>query len=225
MRGQTTSIEYMGGSKLPPGDSIRIEAGGGGICSLAAAVIVSLVLESPLSVRPGRASLGIANFIGELGIPAESGTKDEAEDLSDLMLVREVRIDGSELAEDAAGESRPASGEEMYDCGVCVSSTANLGEAGTPRSETAVLVARGIGIGDGISDMGVTGMAGPGVGGGIGGWSFSEGRVVLIVKLKEAPLSGMPLADMSPPCSCASCWEMTRPRPVPPCCRVLEPSI
>jgi len=102
--GQTTRIEYIGGSIEPPGESIRIAAGGIGV------VDDVLLCELSLSVREGCVSDGMLSFKGELG--AMSGTKDEAEERADRMLVLEVRTEGSELDDDndKAGDSRGASG-------------------------------------------------------------------------------------------------------------------
>lgn len=60
-----------------------------------------------------------------------------------------------------------------------------------------------VGMGEGV--RGVAGSrAGPGVAGGGGGLSSPDGKVVLMTKVKVAPLPGTPLAYMSPPCSWAS---------------------
>jgi hypothetical protein len=102
-----------------------------------------------------------------------------------------------------------------------------------------------IGTVDGVKGPGDGGMdrvlAVPGVGG--GGASVFDGSVVLMAMVKVEPFPGTPLALMSPPCSWASCLEITSPArkvsknhcmrenfhhspsPVPPCCRVLLPSI
>ena len=61
-----------------------------------------------------------------------SGTNEEADDRSERRLfVRAVDLtDGSELAEDTDGESRPTSGEPpAYGAGDSVCSKANLGDA------------------------------------------------------------------------------------------------
>lgn len=133
----------------------------------------SLLLEPVLSARPLRVAAGIASLIGEVGPSDGSGTYDDAEERSDRMLVRVVRIEGSELAEDAAGESRPRSDDGvLYGDGDCVSSETIFGDDGLPRM-TSVFVARGtgndiddlVGVSTGMMGIGAT----PGVGGGASG--------------------------------------------------------
>jgi len=69
----------------------------------------SEVSEPPEFVRNSFGSLGKANFIG---MPAmSSGVKEDADERSDrrlLVLAADFK-EGSELADDTAGDSRPAS--------------------------------------------------------------------------------------------------------------------
>lgn len=107
LRGQTTRIEYIGGEGVPPGDSMRIADGGSEACGAP--------LPAPASSFERRASAsdGRFNLMEDGAMVAVSGANDDAEDLSDLVLVREVRTDGSELADDAAGESCPKPGDDV----------------------------------------------------------------------------------------------------------------
>ena len=89
----------------PPGESIRIAAAGTAVAEDV------LPCESPLPVRERCVSDGMFSLSGELG--AISGTIDEADERVERILVLEVRIDGSELPEDKAGDSRATSGDPI----------------------------------------------------------------------------------------------------------------
>lgn len=99
--GQTTRILNIGGCKVPPGDIILIAEG--------TSTLDKLVAELTVSVRPWRGPVGMASVIGDGELSEGSGTYDEADDRSDLTLLeRLVRIEGSELPEEASGDP-PAS--------------------------------------------------------------------------------------------------------------------
>lgn len=104
-------MENIGGRRLPPGEIIRIAVGG---CTDCWGVSESLCLELSLSALL-RESVGRVSLIGEVGIREGSGMYDDADDRSDRRLVvRVVRMDGSELADDTVGEPFPVSGDDAY---------------------------------------------------------------------------------------------------------------
>src|ERR1700728_2329453 len=55
------------------------------------------------------------------------------------------------------------------------------------------------------------------------GWSSSVGRPNLAVNVKVEPFPGIADPSILPPCSSTSCRDITKPRPLPPCWRVLLP--
>ena len=113
--GHTTRIEYKGGTAS--GEKALLEPA---LLKFASTgpVAAELMTEVLLSVLPTFELLGNARLMGGLG-PDGSGMNEEADDLSDRRLpVRVTDLsDGSELAEEAAGDSLPASGEDAYDKG------------------------------------------------------------------------------------------------------------
>jgi len=80
-----------------------------------------LPCESPLPVRDRCASDGMFSLRGEPG--ETSGLNDEAEERVDRILVREVRMEGSELPEDKAGDSRGASGDPIGEGDMVISAS------------------------------------------------------------------------------------------------------
>lgn len=162
----------MGGRRLPPGDIILMADG--------VAIVPSWPVTSAISVLPCLSVFGMASVIGGGEPRLGSGTYDEADDRSDLiLLVRAVMIDGSELPEEPM-----ASGDDTYDESADKGSTIGdtplwTGSGSVLDNEVTCLVA-GVGVPCAIGDTGGASKGNPGVGGGIGGWSSEDGRLVLM---------------------------------------------
>jgi hypothetical protein len=127
LRGQRTSIESSGGIRLPSDKGLLPELPLFKFDEIELAA-ESLAMDPPLSVLESLASLGSANFIGGPGTDG-SGMKEEADDRSERrLLVRAADLtDGSELAEETEGDSRPISGDDACDNGDCRYSGVNFG--------------------------------------------------------------------------------------------------
>lgn len=164
--GHTTRIEYIGGSRLPPGDIILMAEG-------VSKDSLSLDWDFSESERLERASFGRASWMSEGCERLMSGTYEEADDRSDLLLT--VRIEGLELPEEAKA-SGDATNDDPADCGSVIGDVFGLGGSESVFDNVGTWLM--IGVGE-MGDMGVGGNKdAPGVGG--GGWSSEDGRLVLM---------------------------------------------
>ena len=174
LSGETTSIENIGGAVLPPGDASNDP----GLLSVSMKVpapadssggdSTELTLESLDScagavVRFG--SLGSESFMfGSV----ENDEADERWEWKALVLAAD-ETDGSELADEIAGDSRPTSGDVPYTDGEAVCSKAYLGDGFAPSASIGMPELFEL-VDEKLKSTGRIGMlTPPGVGRGVGG--------------------------------------------------------